>query len=120
MSSPFGISVGNDALFVVQNGNDRLSRYDGNLLSLTDETSTSIGFNVYPNPNAGEFRFTDIGNTIVLETEIYDLAGKRVAQITQETPIIENTLVQLNLQAGTYIAAIRTDQGTIQRKIVIR
>lgn len=121
LSSPFGISFADDALYFVQNGNNRLSRYEGDLLSITDNEIITSGFNVYPNPNTGSFRFAAIGSTPVLRTEVYDLVGKMVAQIDHDIlPLTQNTLIQLNLKSGTYIAALITEEGTIRRKFSIR
>jgi len=121
LSSPFGISFANNALYFVQNGNNRLSRYEGDLLSISDPFIDSLGFTVYPNPNNGTFRFTDIGNTSVLQVEIYDLLGKMVTQIDGDTlPLTENTLIHLNLKSGIYVTALITEQGIVRRKVFIR
>jgi len=121
LSSPFGISFAGDALYFVQNGNNRLSRYEGDLLSISDPFINSSGFTIYPNPNNGAFRLSDIGNTPILQIEVYDLLGKMVSQIDSDTlPLTENTLIQLNLKSGIYVTSLITEQGTIRRKIFIR
>lgn len=92
------------------------------LISLSSVNSLN-NFNhsvsVYPNPTSNKLTISTLNNNIV-QVEIYDIYGQRV--LKQNTPfnLTNITINTENLEAGTYLAKITTNESkTIVKKVLI-
>ncbi len=88
----------------------------GNALGINDENTTL--FNIYPNPNQGNFYVENTSNEDVLFS-IYNINGKEVYSSS-----MNNSLIQLNLdlEAGTYFIQMKDANAKLlgSRKIIIK
>ncbi len=120
LNNPFGIATFENSLIFVQNGNNRLSRYDGDLLSINETRLTRNDILIYPNPTRGNVTITSKNDIATINTiTLYDAAGQEVRQINLEASPVSEIALGVNLKAGFYIAAIQTTAGTTFRKIVV-
>ena len=87
----------------------------GSFLGVTTETlevtCEGDGFNIYPNPNDGEFSidFEDCMEEAVIE--IFDLTGKKI--YTLQTSELKNTIEMEALSAGRYFLKTTMDKGSL-------
>ena len=81
-----------------------------NINSLETDTFISI----YPNPTNGILHISSKGNTILEEVKIYNLQGRELFNSLQnlETIRIED------LSSGIYLMNIKTNQGTISKRVI--
>jgi hypothetical protein len=80
--------------------------------------SLSESINIYPNPTTDQF-FIDLTNFngIVNSISIFDIQGKEVFRNDN----ITNDILQLNnLNEGIYVVHIESNQGAINRKVIVQ
>ncbi|MDR0205726.1 MAG: T9SS type A sorting domain-containing protein [Bacteroidales bacterium] len=68
---------------------------------------------IYPNPTTGQLRITNYELRIE-NVEVFDVCGKKQKIESREQNEIDIT----NLQAGIYFIKIKTEKGTISKKII--
>ena len=85
------------------------------------ESTQQSQIKLYPTQSpTGIFKIGGITNERILRTEVHELSGKKVVEIdTSKSRITEGSTIQLNVDSGTYIASIVTDQGVIMRRIFV-
>jgi aminopeptidase N len=73
---------------------------------------------VYPNPTTGELRVKSL-DLRVDEIEIFDVLGKKRKTESRRQKTDKDFLLDISsLQAGTYFIKIKTDKGTVSKKII--
>ena len=88
--------------------------------------STGIGENenydvqIYPNPNKGTFTISIENNMEIKDIEIYHTDGKQI-QLTEKKNNTDNSVfIETNkLKNGIYYILLRTNKGTINKKLII-
>ena len=81
-----------------------------------NEVDFNEALSIYPNPSNGQFNI-EIGVVSNAELKIYNLLGQEVyAQVLQ---LGQNNL-ELTLNSGVYLAAIKSSTQQITKKLVIR
>src|SRR5690554_3631457 len=109
-------------------GNEAYIYFDYNLPIITNTTSTEVVedtssvsvpslnnlISVYPNPTNGILHLSSKENIIIEEVKIYNLQGRELFGSTtnQQTINIEN------LSAGIYLMNIKTNQGSISKRVI--
>lgn len=68
------VRINND-LYFVQNGSGVLSRFQGDVLSITDKIVTNT-ITVFPNPNQGQFSIQGLEGKTVNDIAIIDVTGR--------------------------------------------
>jgi len=116
-NNPFGVSFFNDDLYFIQNGSGILSRFQGNVLSLTDEIVTNA-ITVFPNPNQGQFSIEGLQGKVVNNIAIIDVTGRIVKQYTSKD--ITLNIFDSTLSSGTYFLAIDTAEGRLIERIIVQ
>lgn len=89
------------------------------IVTAIDEDMALKEFNIYPNPNNGDFTITNIPGRA--RVEIRDLTGKLVWKknmIASGYPATSE-VVNTDLSKGTYILTLGSDLGSTNRKIII-
>ena len=74
-------------------------------------------FSVYPNPTNNVLNISNKTNDLINAVQITDLTGKTV----KESNFIAKSSIQMNISdiaAGVYMMTIKTDKGSITKKIV--
>jgi hypothetical protein len=74
-------------------------------------------FTVYPNPANNILNVSNKANDLINNIQIKDLTGKTV----KESNFIAQSTIQMNIAdiaAGVYMMTIKTNQGSITKKIV--
>lgn len=118
-----GLEVGD-----IITGNKAYIYFDYNLPIITNTTSTEVVedtssvsvpslnnlISVYPNPTNGILHLSSKENIIIEEVKIYNLQGRELFGSTtnQQTINIEN------LSAGIYLMNIKTNQGSISKRVI--
>ncbi len=104
--------------YASNNTNNQLNKYKKFDSNMNLEDSTSI--KVYPNPNNGKFFLAFNGNLkSVISLKIYNITGNTI----YETDILNGkyTLIDIRNQSkGTYIIKLITNQGIINKKLIIQ
>lgn len=74
---------------------------------------------IYPNPNAGNFSISYVGNANQLNIEIYNTVGQII--INKQLAIENNNAITEinNLENGVYMVKLRVDGVTIRTERVI-
>jgi hypothetical protein len=76
-----------------------------------DELISSI--NIYPNPSS-DFVIIRSENQIINSIQLFDLKGRKI-----EFDLVDPNKIEIdNLSSGVYIIKIRTDKGTLNRKLI--
>lgn len=89
--------------------------------SIKNNQSESIAFNLYPNPNNGEFNITLSENTKPTSLIVYNIVGKVVHSEKLNDPSSNEfkTIKLYDLDSGIYFVQLSSDSKTFTRKIVI-
>ena len=86
-----------------------------NILSINEQLATK--FNMFPNPAHNVVTITNSENISVEQIQVFDVSGKAV-----QSHIFNNeNQVQLNIEdlaSGTYLLHIKTNEGTVIKKLV--
>jgi len=74
---------------------------------------------VYPNPNSGSFSVQLTGYPVkkTADLTIYDVTGRLLVREKMETTLIKE--LRVNLQAGTYLLEVSTDEGKLFKALNI-
>ena len=89
-----------------------------------DERSLSNHFDVFPNPNNGQFiiNFLSENNDLkILEINIFDFLGGEKVDLQQNA--FEGNEVSINIRntaSGLYLLRILTNKGIITKKILVQ
>jgi hypothetical protein len=129
-----GLANGDDAvssLFIFNNGNVALtglsyinSQYDWTTQLLSDVVlsvhnfTAENNFQVYPNPTASGEVLTIVGNGI----KSYSIISA-VGQIVQQGTLEANELNSIhidNVTTGIYLLYLKTDNGIVTRKLIVK
>jgi len=91
--------------------------------SINDDTQKGIYFQVMPNPmnNDGKLVYT-LDKTSVVEANVVDITGKKVALLTeqkQEEGVHEITLGNSKLSAGIYFARLSVNGAVYTKKFIV-
>ncbi len=85
-------------------------------ITSVDETEKNKSFELFPNPNNGNFKIHKDHLTNEAEFSVFDLAGKKVYHINQ----LENSpTLNLSLAKGMYFAEIRDSDKVMRKSFVI-
>jgi subtilisin-like proprotein convertase family protein len=90
-------------------------------LSIEEFESDSFGFNIYPNPNNGEFN-VHFNNPLSdkIKISVFDIRGRRVFENSYNANSNFNQTVKLNnVQSGLYLVTVKDGNRNITKKIVI-
>ncbi len=99
--------------------------FQDNITSIKNELSPSQIIEVFPNPGSGEFTVRmDWPISGALSMDIYDLHGKKVSQLMNETmpgqPLaFEQSYILENDLSGVYFLIVRKDGAVFGRKRVV-
>lgn len=74
-----------------------------------------INVSVYPNPTTGQFRIQN-SESRIQSVEVYDVYGKLISNM--EVNDNDVTIDISNYNNGIYVALIRTENGTVTKKVV--
>ena len=78
-----------------------------------DEYTASVELNVYPNPTKGKI-FVNTEDEI-LSANVYNLAGQKILELPTNTREWD-----LNLNVGTYLLTVETENNTLVNKILVK
>ena len=78
-----------------------------------DEYTASVELNVYPNPTKGKI-FVNSEDEI-LSANVYNLAGQKILELPTNTREWD-----LNLNVGTYLLTVETENNTLVNKILVK
>jgi hypothetical protein len=78
-----------------------------------DEDTASVELNVYPNPTKGKI-FVNSEDEI-LSANVYNLAGQKILELPTNTREWD-----LNLNVGTYLLTVETENNTLVKKILVK
>ncbi|WP_299675225.1 T9SS type A sorting domain-containing protein [uncultured Dokdonia sp.] len=115
--NPFGVSFFNDDLYFVQNGAGILSRFEGNVLSVSDQTLENI-ITVFPNPSQGQFSIRGLQGKTFNDITIIDVTGRIVKQYTPQDSV--QNVFDYTLSSGTYFLAVTTVEGRFTERLIIQ
>ncbi|GGG21326.1 hypothetical protein GCM10011344_22640 [Dokdonia pacifica] len=116
-NNPFGVSFYNDDLYFVQNGAGILSRFQGNVLSVSDQILANT-ITVFPNPNQGQFSIKGLQGKTINDIAIIDVTGRIVKQYRSQDNI--QNVLEHTLSSGTYFLTINTLEGRFTERIIIQ
>lgn len=91
------------------------------LASLSVDEETFTNFNIYPNPNNGEFtlQLTSLSSSDI-NVNIYDIRGRKIYnQSFDNTTEITKTISLKNAQAGMYLVVVNDGERKATKKIII-
>lgn len=91
-------------------------RTDDFTMGVNSDLFNDNSFTLYPNPSRGG-KISIRSNDVIKEVKVVNIAGQVVAEFA-----FNNENVQLNLsgiETGIYILSIKTDLGTINKKVVL-
>lgn len=121
VSSPFAFNIGNTAY--VGSGEDYSGNFYNDFYQYTNHTSgiqepdNQVNFNIYPNPNTGNFVISR--NSPVESYEISDMSGKEIYR-----DVVSGGLDQINLNlslpTGMYFLRLVSNSGTTVKKFMVK
>ena len=98
----------------------------GNFWDIEETMSTNnailnTNFNVYPNPNNGQFSVSYKGDSALEKLSVFDITGRMVQSIDLQNANSETINVNLEgVSQGMYVLQIYTKNASVTKKIVIR
>src|SRR5690606_3161610 len=118
-----GLEVGD-----IITGNEAYIYFDYNLPIITNSTETEIVqptssvsqhnlnnlISVYPNPTNGILHISSKENIIIEEVKIYNLQGRELFSSVQNS----ETINIADLSAGVYLMNVKTNQGSISKRVI--
>jgi len=82
--------------------------------------NTLINFDIYPNPNNGNFELVINQNVDNVNIEIYDLLGKIIySEVIENYNINTKHTIDLNQSSGTYIISVKSNDYTNEQLMII-
>ncbi|WP_047545259.1 T9SS type A sorting domain-containing protein [Psychroserpens sp. Hel_I_66] len=87
--------------------------FDAPQLSI-DDFKINQGVDIIPNPSNGIFNINSQQNILITNVSIYDLTGKNVLNIKNNSEINAS-----NLSKGMYLVKISTATGSVLKKLII-
>lgn len=95
----------------------------GTLSTAINEISGSTDFEIYPNPASDHVQVSYVlKSTTPVVTSIYDVAGKKVKEISRSIQMTGKHYFNLNvekLSAGSYFIEIKTNSGSLIKKLIV-
>ncbi|MBI3501252.1 MAG: T9SS type A sorting domain-containing protein [Bacteroidetes bacterium] len=88
------------------------------VIGVSEVRSSEFGVEVYPNPSSGMFTLEVGGQTTdARQVEIYNVYGERVYSAS----VIgrQSSVIRLDAPSGIYFLQMSTEQGTVNKKIII-
>jgi hypothetical protein len=93
------------------------------LIEIPDSLLTTSGFeedkkyfNIYPNPSHGEFNLESNSYNFIKELIIFDIQGRIMYS---ENNLKKTEHISVNIKPGIYFIQINSDNGCIQKKLII-
>ena len=87
----------------------------------TNNAILNTNFNVYPNPNNGQFSVSYKGDSALEKLSVFDITGRMVQSIDLQNANSETINVNLEgVSQGMYVLQIYTKNASVTKKIVIR
>lgn len=114
-----GLSSGNYALIVTQNGcTDTSSCHTTNITTGMTEINNAIGINIYPNPFTFQTTITFIEEQNNCIIKMMDVLSNEIQTInfTGKQVIIEKG----EMSTGIYFLNIKTEKGTLSKKLIVQ
>lgn len=106
-----------------ENGHDaEVEDYTINVLpSLSVDEFELAGFNIFPNPNNGEFTIKLNSNSVEdIKVDVYDIRGRRIFNnVYSNTPDFNQTINLNNVQSGMYLVNVNDGRGQVTKKIIV-
>ena len=91
------------------------------LASLSTDEFELAGFNIFPNPNNGEFTIklnSNSGDDI--KVNVYDIRGRVIfSNVYSNTPDFTQTINLNNVQSGMYLVNVNDGNGQVTKKIIV-
>jgi hypothetical protein len=91
------------------------------LTSLSTDEFELAGFNIFPNPNNGEFTIklnSNSGDDI--KVNVYDIRGRVIFNnVYSNTPDFTQTINLNNVQSGMYLVNVNDGRGQVTKKIIV-
>ena len=82
------------------------------------EEITPFDFDVFPNPNHGEFTLRTVKTINEISVEISDINGKLIYNETRSG--LDNTLQISNIQRGVYFVKVSSNYGNVIKRFVVQ
>jgi len=95
--------------------NSKSNTFKTNATTSVNESSFESSVSIFPNPNSGQF--TVYGLQSQVELSVYNTFGEKV--YSGKNINSKSFVLNLNLANGIYFAHIKTERGTVMKKIVI-
>ncbi|WP_087491743.1 MULTISPECIES: reprolysin-like metallopeptidase [unclassified Winogradskyella] len=118
-----GSSTPADSFKFSVEGNDSAilggQEFSFNVVLGLDELDTN-NFNLYPNPNKGDFNIAFGRNFNDINVQLFDIRGIEILNKDYTTNSNTITVSTNNISDGLYIVRIKADQFTVDKKIVIK
>jgi hypothetical protein len=104
----------NVPLLAINDTRTRLDILNSVLLNRQETALQSDGIHIVPNPVKDVLNFQVDGNNALQSVSIYDLSGRLVGK----SDAVMNSVDVSPLQAGTYLAIIISEKGTVSKKFI--
>jgi len=99
---------------------ERKDYYFYRLESSLHEIESTINFEVFPNPNEGNFEITfDHASSDKVQLEVYTFDGKKVAEMLLDSRDGKSNINLSQLGKGSYTLKVNSQEGSISKKIFI-
>ena len=93
------------------------------LLTEVSEHSLSSQFDIFPNPNNGQFSINlleENNDLKILEINIYDHLGREITALQKTFESYEVSVNIQNTDRGLYMLRILTNKGIVTKKILVQ
>jgi len=87
------------------------------VLGIRDNVLNNL-ISIYPNPSQGTITITTVGDVILDKAEIYTITGKKLKVFNSIAT--KNNLTINSLKTGLYFLNIRSNKGSITKKLLIK
>jgi len=85
------------------------------------ENNWMPSFDIYPNPNNGQFSFEiELAETSEVEVTLMDLQGKTIYNEALEGNYFKKDIELQSLTAGIYLLRLSSEEGMITKKVIIQ
>jgi hypothetical protein len=93
------------------------TQLNGETLSANNHTLLESSIQIVPNPNNGRFTFNNSNNVAIDSAILYDLSGKRIAELNINTALSQH--IQLDVESGIYFLNITSHSSNVVKKIIV-